>query len=807
MTASDFHYAVRRLIRARGFTAIAVLTLALGIGASTAIFSIVNGVLLQPLPFPQQEQLVWLRESMPVFGSEPLPVNAYHFRTWRERAQSFSQLTVVDGRVATLTGADRPELVGLVSVSSGFFDVLGVPPVLGRTFALEEEAEGRDHVVVISDALWQRAFARDPAVIGRSLAIDREPHTIIGVLPADFRFPSARAAIGSAAPTDPDVFRPKVFAPDELRERLGRHNYGAIGRLKPGISLTTAEAELNGIARQITAEAGEPSIVLRAVATPLHEAVVGRSRRGLVVLFAAVTSVLLIGCVNLMNFLLAQAERRQQESAVRQALGASRGRLVRAALTEAMLVALVGGALGVVLARLGLTALLRFAPADLPRVGDISIDAGVLGFALTSTLLTGLLFGFVPAWRLARSDPQQALGAGSRSLASGRQSRRWSDLLVGTEVTLSVVLLALAALLGGSFVRLLRAEQGFRAPTVLSASLTIPYAGYPQPAERFAYFERIVERLQATPGITAAAVTNLLPLDGETWVDKAAIAGDSRPPQEKPNVNTRFVSPEYFQAMGLPLRAGRTFDARDRDRKVTIISEQLARLLWPDQDPVGRRIERNPGEEYEVIGVAADVRPAANRTPVPTVYRQHRDWPFLRMVVVARAATDVRSAAPALRSAIQSIDPQVPVPAFRTMDDLLSASVGAQRFQLLLVAVFAVTALLLTMLGIYGVVAYAIARRRKELGIRMALGATPMSIRALVLRRGMRPVVFGLGAGLALALASGRVLESLLFETRPTDPALLASVAGVLALCALLACYVPGRQAARVDPFEALRAE
>lgn len=804
---ADLRFAFRRLVRARGFTAIAIVTLALGIGASTAIFSIVNGVLLQPLPYPEQNQLVWLRESMPIYGSEPLPVNAYHFRTWQERARSFQHLTVVDGRTASLSSADRPELVGLVSVSAGFFDVLGVPPVLGRAFVPEEETEGRHRVVVISDALWQRAFGRDPAVLGRSLAIDREPHTIIGVLPASFRFPSARASIGSAAPASPDIFRPKVFAADELQERLGRHNYGAIGRLKPGVSAAIAETELAGIAQQITTEAGEPGVVLRAVVTPLHEAVVGRSRRGLIVLFAAVTSVLLIGCVNLMNFLLAQAERRQQESAVRQALGASRGRLVRTALTEAMLVALAGGALGVLLARVGLAALLRFAPADLPRVGDISIDAGVLGFALISTLLTGLVFGFLPAWRLARSDPQQALSAGSRSLATGRQSRRWSDLLVATEVTLSVVLLALAALLGGSFVRLLRAEQGFEAPTVLSASLSIPYAGYPQPESRFAFFERILDRLNATPGISAAAVTNLLPLEGETWVDKAAAAGDPRPAEEKPNVNTRFVSPGYFEAMGLPLRAGRSFEARDRGRKVTIISEQLARLLWPDQDPVGRRVERNPGEEYEVIGVAADVRPAANRTPVPTVYRQHRDWPFLRMIVVARATGNASSAAAALRTAIQSVDPQVPVPGLRTMDDLLNASVAQQRFQLLLAAAFAGAALLLTVLGIYGVVAYAIARRRKELGIRMALGATPMSIRALVLRHGMRPVLFGLGVGLALALAGGRVLESLLFETRANDPALLATVAGVLAACALLACYVPGRQAARVDPIDALRAE
>lgn len=804
---NEFRVAFRRLTKTPGFTSVAILTLGLGIGASTAIFSIVNGVLLRPLGYAEPDRLVFLRESTPSFGREPIPVSANHFRTWQERAGSFTLLSVIESRIASLTGSEQPELVEAANVSAGFFAVLGTPLTHGRGFLPEEETAGREKVVVITAALRQRHFGVEPDVIGRTLLLDREPHTVVGVLPAGFQFPQTRTRIGGAATAGPEVFKPKVFSDRELRETIGSHNYGVIGRLRPGVSAAAAQTELNEIGLQIARDAGQPGTILRADVTPLHEAMVGRSRRGLLVLFAAVASVLLIACVNLMNFLLAQAERRQAEAAVRQALGASRGHLIRGALTEAMLVAIAGGALGVALAYAGLALLLQHAPADLPRVHEVRIDSGVLLFALGSSFLTGLLFGLAPAWRLARSDPQQALSAANRTLASGKNSRRWTDLLVTTEVTLSVVLLAVAALFGGSFVRLLRTEQGFRAPTVLSASLVIPYAAYTTPEQRFAFFEHVVERLAATPGITGAAMVNTLPLQGENWVDKAAVAGDPRPMAEKPNANVRFISPDYFHTMGLPLRAGRAFDERDRGRKVMIISETLAQLLWPGQDPLGRRIDRWINDEFEVIGVAADVRTSADRAPVPTVYRQHRDWPPLRMIIVARAADDAYSAAGAFRAAIQSVDANVPIPALHSMDEILDQSLAQQRFQLLLVAVFAGSALLLTILGIYGVVAYAIARRQKELGIRIALGATPAAVRALVMRRGMRPVVLGLTAGLALTLAGGRVIDSLLFETRTTDPALLAAVAGLLTLSALAACHLPGRRASRVDPIEALRAE
>jgi putative ABC transport system permease protein len=805
-TFRDVYFAVRSLRKNPGFTAVAVLTLALGIGACTTIFSIVNGVLLRPLAFRSPEQLVWLRERYVENGGNPVPVNGSHFLAWRERARLFTGFSLVDSGTITLTGIGQPELLRLVAASANLFDLLGSPLARGRGFAPEEETAGRNRVVVISDALWRRSFSADPAILGRSILLDGAPHTIIGVLPADFRLSQAKGQLaGLSSAANPDIFRPKVLGAEELRDLFGRHNYGTIARLKSGVGLAQAEAELNAIDAQFVAAAGQRATELRAVLMPLQEAIVGPARRGLIVLFAAVASVLLIACVNLMNFLLAQAEGRSQEAAVRQALGASRLHLLRQSLTVALLVALAGGALGLWLAYAGLGALLSYAPADIPRLAEVRIDPGVLLFSLGATLLTGLIFGLAPAWQLARSDPQQALTSGSRAVAGA--GRRWHDALVAIEVGFSVLLLAAAALFAGSFMRLLRTDPGFRAPTVLTAEVLIPSSTYVEPAQRTAFFERALARLDATPGIESAATISLLPLQGETWIDKSSFAGDPRPAAEKPSVNIRFISSDYFITMGIPLRAGRSFAADDRRRRVTIISESLARIVWPGQDAVGRQLEREPGDEYEVIGVAGDVRPAANSAPVPMAYRPYWDWATRRAIVAVRTVGDPRAAAGALRGTIQAIDRDVPVPTLRTMDEILGESVAPQRFQLLLVGTFAGSALLLTAMGIYGVVAYSVGRRRKELGVRIALGAQAADVKRLVLAQGMRPVVVGLVAGLAVALVAGRVLESLLYDTSSSDPFALTATAAVLAVIALFSCYFPARRASKVDPMVALRCE
>jgi putative ABC transport system permease protein len=796
---SELRHALRRLSRTPGFTALAVVTLALGIGASTALFSLVERVLLRPLAFRDPGQLVWLRESTPTFGAGTLPINAYHFEVWRERARTFAALSIVAPGAVTLTGRARPEALPIVDVSAGFFEMLGTTPALGRTFVRDEETEGKHHVVVLSEALWRREFAADPAVIGRTIQLDHVTHTVVGVLPAEFQYPRTQSSHDAAAPA---LYRPNVFSREELGEKFGRHNYSAIGRLRPGTPVAQGVAELNQLGADIVREIGAPGLILRAEATPLHEAVVGRSRRALWMLFGAVTAVLLIGCVNLMNFLLAQAEQRRQDSAVRQALGATRARLLRQSLIEALLVAAAGGALGLALAQAGLVTLLHRLPANLPRLAEVRLDGGVLLFALATSLLTALLFGLVPAWRTARTDPQQALAASHRTVAGG--SRGLAGILVATEVTISLVLLVTAALLGASFTRLLRTDKGFRATQVLTAEVSIPLTKYAEGAQRLAFFERTLQELEAVPGVRSVAMINALPLQGETWIEKAALVGDPRPMAEKPNVNARFINSGYFETLGVPLR-GRGFTAADRNRPVTIVSETLARILWPGQEPIGQRIERWPGDSAEVIGVAGDIRVAANLAPLPMVYRPYWAWPPRRMMVAVRTLGPPQAVAAGFHAALHRIDPDLPVPALRTMDDILAGSLEQERFQLTLAAVFAGAALLLTALGLSGVVAYSVTRRRKELGIRLALGATPAAVQRLVFRQSMRPVWIGLAAGTVIALAIGHVLGSLLFETRAGDPRMLGGTIAALAAVAALACYLPGRRATEVDPMTVLR--
>ena len=802
----DARFALRSLRRTPGFTATAVLTLALGIGACTAIFSIVDGVLLRPLAFRAPEQLVWLRENLPAYSRDPLPVNSRHFLAWRERTKTLAGVSLIYSSTVVMTGKGEPEVLRVANVSSNLFELLGTPPAFGRGFAPEEETVGRNNVVVLGDAFWRRDFAADPAVVGRSLLLDGAPHTVIGIMPASFRLTQAKSGLaGLSGTASPDLFRPKVITPAEQQQTFGSYNYGAIARLAPGGTLAQAESELNAIAAQFVVEMGEPKLVLRSQLTPLRDAIVGPARRGLWVLFGAVASVHLIACVNLMNFLLAQAERRKHEAAVRRALGASRGHLLSQSLTTATLVALLGGVVGTACAYAGLGVLVRNAPVDVPRLAEVRLDSGILVFSLGATLLTGLFFGAVPAWRLARSDPQDALRASPRGIAGGGQ--RWHGMLVATEVALSVVLLATAALFAGSFWRLAKVDQGFRADRAFTGELAIPLATYAQDSQRDAYYSRLLQRLSESPGIAAAAVVSQLPLQGETWVDRMTFVGDTRPDTEQPNVNIRFASADFFSALGISLRAGRTFDEADRARHAMVISESLARLLWPGRDAVGRQLTRGNGSTFEVVGVVGDTRTAANAEPVPVAYRPLWDWPARRANLVVRTVGDLSLAAGAVRAAIHATDRDVPAPTLRAMAEVLDDSVAPQRFQLLLTGVFAGAALLLTALGIYGVVAYTITRRRRELGVRVALGAQAGDLRRLVLLQGMQPVWLGIAVGVVLALGVGRLLAALLFETRPNDPIAFAMTLLVLAGVAVSACYIPAQRATRLNPTDALRAE
>ncbi len=806
-TWNDLRHSLRTLLREPGFAAAAILTVALGVGANTAIFSIVNGVLLRPLPCGEPDRLVSLREVVPAFAKTypTLPVSARHFVEWRTRTTSFTRLSAMDPTTVTLNEGSQPEQLDAMRVSADMFRTLGVQAALGRTFLDGEDQEGHGDVIVISDSLWRRRFHADPGIAGRTIHMDSRAVTVAGVLPPWFQFPSLPIMEGVKANiARPEVYVPAVLNKEELSVLMGRFNYNVVGRLKPGVPVDRAKAELNVIAGQLEKLSGE-KVDLHAAVTPLLDSLTAKSRRGLLVLLGAVGSVLLIVCVNLANLMLARAERQGREAAIRTALGASPARLLRQGLTHALLIAVLGGLLGVLIASTGLGALVRSAPADIPRLEEVHLDLRVLLFALGITTLAGLLFGLAPAWHAARTDPQTALKSSGRTATGGTGGSRLRNVLVAAEVALSGVLLVTGALLMTSFLRVMRAEKGFRAPAVLAAQIQIPRAKYSDDAQSNQFYRRLLDRLASEPGVISAGTTTLLPLQGETWVDTVSFPGDTRLEWQRPSANVRFISPDYLRTMGIPLREGRPFHDNG-ETKVVIICEGLAHLLWPGQDALGRKLS-DGGEDREIVGIVGDVRAEPHKPPVMTIYRPYWDWAPRKVRLVARAAGDPLSILGAMRAAVRSIDTDVPLAEVRTMQEVLEQSVAERRFQMLLAAVFAATALLLAGLGIYGVVAYSVARRTNEMGIRIALGAQPHNVYGMVLRQAMTPVAIGLAAGLGGALAAGRVLASLLYEVKPGDPLTIGGVALLLAAVGLAASFTPARRAVRADPIAALRQE
>jgi predicted permease len=805
----DVRYAARLLRTDRGFATAAVLSMALGIGATVAVFSIVDGVLLRPLPYRQPEQLVSVREIWPRLAHlyPSLPVSARHFREWRRHTTCFEAAAIMDRGTVTLSGTGEPERLDSASVSAEFFDVFAVRPSLGRFFLPGEDEEGNGRVAVISNSLWRRRFSGEPSVLRKTIALDSVGYTVIGVLPAAFRHPISGLALGGTeAQSPPDVYRPKVVDREELSQLMGMANYAMFARLKAGTTRAQAESQLNGVAADMIEQAFKSSgerESMHAAVLPLLDSTVAKDRPGLLMLLGAVGVVLLIICVNLANLALARAERRRHESAVRVALGASQARLLRQALTESLLVAFLGGGLGAGLAAAALSALVHYAPADLPRVAEVRPDSGMLLFALALTTGVGLFFGLAPAWRTARVDPQKNLRSGGRGQSAGGGTRL-REALVTAEVCLGTILLIAGGLLTASFVRVLRSDMGFEAPTVLAADIAIPIEKYSTAEQRVDFYARTLEDLASKPGVEAAGVVTLLPLQGETWIASVRLPGDS--PATGIPVNVRFISPDYLRTMGIPLLAGRPFSESDRGRKTAIISASLAEALWPGQDPVGRTYQENNGP-HEVIGIARDIRADADKPAPATVFHGYWDWGPRRVMLVARAKGDPGSIAGAIRNAVRSADPDVPVPALKTMREILAVSVAQRRFQMLLVGSFSLVALVVAIIGVYGMIAYAVARRTNEIGIRMALGAQVRDVYAMVLRQGMRPVSLGLVLGVAGAIAASRSVANLLYGISPNSPLVIGLVAALLLGVALAACAVPARRAARVDPTIALRYE
>jgi putative ABC transport system permease protein len=802
-------YALRTLWHDRGFAAMAVLSLAVGIGANTAIFSLVNGVLLRPLAYRDPQRLVSISISSPAFLTGlSLPINLAQLVEWRKRSQSFTGIGAYRNTTMSLIGDGRPELIPGAQVSANFFDLLGVHPRMGRSFEDREDHYGRHQVVILADSLWQRRFGGDPSVIGRKINLGGTPYTVVGVLPPDFEFPKEPTDLGKRLTARMEIFRTLAYEPDDLVIHAGDLNFAAIARLAPGVSLDRARAELSAVETAIDAHTDAEVAHFVPSMMPLQQRLTGDVRQSLVVLMAAVGAVLLVLCVNLANLSISRAAGRARDAAIRTALGASRWQIARHALSETAMLAVLGGGLGVVFAYWGLRELIAAAPVDLPRLSNVSVDARVLLFALTLSAITALLSGILPAVRSASSGaPYETLKSTSYSNAGGPAGLRLRNILVAFEVGLCAALLVTAGLFLASFVRLTTIPKGFDVERVLAVDVALPGAKYTAAADRTRFFDTVLDKARALPGVEMAAISSYLPLQGESWIDDVSTENDTRPGTQRPHPNLRFVSADYFRTLHIPLRSGRDFQPSDRGRAAAIISEGLARKLWPDADPVGRKMY-DADRLMEVVGVVGDARSTSlDKTPVDMLYIPLWQRPQFSSSILVRTAMDPKAIAAALRAAVWSTDGDVPVPQERTLEQIMSESVARRRFQMMLVLLFAMAALALAAFGTYGVVSYAVARRRPEIGIRLALGAGRGRVLRQVLRQGMMPVFAGLAAGALAALAIGSYVSTLLFQVSPHDPLAFAIAAAVLMAVSALACWIPARRAAGVNPLDAIRYE
>ena len=802
-------YTLRTLWKDRGFAVTAVLSLAVGIGANAAIFSLVNGVLLRPLPYSDPGRLVAISISTPQFkNGEPLPINIAQLLGWRKGAPSFEGIGAYRNTAMSLTGDGRPELIPGAQVSANFFDLLGVRPRLGRSFTDEEDHYGQHQVVMLADSLWQRRFNSDPAIVGRKIMLGGASYTVVGVLPPDFQFPKQSEDYGKRLTGRMEMFRPLAYRPEEASPQGGNLNYAAIARLRPDAPVERALAELTATENALEVQLGSERWHMVVAVVPLQRKLTGDVRQSLIVLMAAVGAVLLVLCVNLANLSLSRAAGRARESAIRTALGASRWQLARQSLAETVALAAVGGGLGVIFAYVGLQRLLAAAPIDLPRLRDVSIDTRVLLFALGASALTALLFGILPALRSASSGaPYETLKSTNYSNAGGPTGLRLRNLLVALEVGLCASLLVTAGLFLASFVRLTTIPRGFDIERVLAVDVALPGTKYAQDPDRVRFFEAVLDRTRALPGVESAAISSYLPLTGESWIDVIKIENDTRTGSQLPSANIRFVSTGYFRTLHIPLVAGRDFADSDRKHWTAIISQSLARKLWGNTDPVGRKLI-DIGRPHEVVGVVGDARSTnLDQSPVDMLYIPLWQRPPYSSSILVRTVIDPKSIAAAMRAAVWSADGDVPVPEERTLEQVMSQSVARRRFQMTLVVLFAIAALALAAFGTYGVVSYAVARRRAEIGIRIALGAGEARVLRLVLRQGMTPVIAGLAAGAVAAMAVGSYLASQLFEVSPHDPAAFTIASAVLIAVSALACWIPARRAATVNPLDAIRYE
>ncbi len=796
---NDLRLALRSLARSPGFTAVVVLTLALAIGANSAIFTVIDSVLLRPLPYAAPDRLVmlWERSVNDPDGHEY--INPENFRDWRKRARGVGEMGATWDVSMTVTGLGEPMQVPAQGVTASVFRVLGVQPAIGRTFTDEEDTPAGPAVLVVSHDFWERHLGGTPSALGRAFSVNGMPFTVIGVMPPGFRPPQTEAEMWWPLSLDPAV---------DYRAQSGRY-VRALGRLADGVPVETADAELRGLARELELAYPAFNTGWSATAVPLSEQVVGGTRRALLVLAGVVTFVLLIACANVANLQLARAAARQREVAVRAALGATRPRLLRGQLTESLVLAAIGGALGLLLAVWATAALVRAAPDSLPRASEISLSLRTLFFTTGLVVLSAILFGLLPSLRASRTDLQGMLKDGVR----GSSATRGRGALVATQIALSLVLLVGAGLMLRSFVRLARIDPGFDAGQVLTATVSLPATRYPDDPVRVQFFRQLLERVRAIPGVTAASATSWIPFDFSGTIGHSVfVAGRPLPaPGEEYGAEILAVDPGYFRTMGIEVLRGETFaDADGADARKIVVNEEVARTVFPNEDPIGQRLLMEWGDtlEGEIVGVVRNVHQRAlDSASSRMVYWTHAQFARPTMSLVIRTSGEPMRLVPAVAAEVHALDPELPLAEPQPLAEYLGASIGARRFTMLLLGAFAAVAVVLAAVGIAGVVANGVAQRTREIGVRMALGARAQDVLRMVMGQGMLMAGAGIAAGLAGSFALTRVMSSLLYGTSPTDPVTFALVTAALALVALVATFVPALRATRVDPNVALREE
>ena len=796
----DIRYGLRMLLKDKGFTAVAIIALGLGIGANTAIFSLVNGVLLRPLPYPDADRIVYFEGQNSPEGITDSNISVPDFQDWTTQSQAFSHTAFFwTGGAALAEQGGEPERVPRVGVTVRFFEVLGVQPMLGRSFLAEDDQPNTATVAILSEGLWKRRFGSDRNIVGRSITINTRPVTVVGVMPRGFEFPE-----------NTQIWTPSAINPAE--EPRDNRAYSAIGRLKAGVELEQAQSQISAINAHSARAFPETNKGWDAHLARLHERLVRSVRPSLLLLLGAVGCVLLIACANVANLLLARASARQKEIAIRTAMGASRGRVLRQMLTESVLLSTIGGAVGLLLSFWLIELLVSISPPNSPRFGEAGLDLRVLAFTLAISAFTGLIFGLAPALHASKLDVSGSLKEGGRTGEGHRRTSARSLLLIG-EVAMSLILLVGAGLLVKSFLRLQEVKPGFNPERVLIASLSLPGAKYKEEQQRIDFYRQLTERLKALPGVEAAGAGVNLPLGASDYGIGRAFVPEGRPliADEAVNASWSTITPAYFEALQVPLLAGRAFDERD-DRngpKVVIVNRAVARKHFGSETAaIGRQLTIWRDEKFsrEIVGVVGETKPGAleeeSGAQIYTPHAQDGSWGFMTLVI--RTVADPAAMTTTLRREVLALDKDLPIFNVKTMEDVVAASIGSRRASMLLFSVFAGAALLLAAVGIYGVMAYSVTQRTQEIGIRMALGAQKGDVLRMVISQGMTLALIGVGVGLAGAFGLTRVLANLLFGVNATDPITFAGISLLLAVVALLACYLPARRAAKLDPMNAL---